>query len=125
MSFDAHKNFGYSTVVVAPVPADSGTSLTVVSGDGTKFPSPPFNVSIWPIGALPLVENAEIARVTGISGDAFAIIRTEEGTSARSIIVGDQISATITVKTLTDIESAASNSPNLDGGDHWGYFTWK
>ena len=101
---DAHKNFAYSTVLTAPSPADSGTSLVVASGDGTKFPSVPFNATVWPAGAQPTTANAEIVRVTNIATDTFTITRTQESTSARTIVVGDQIAATVTAKTLTDAE---------------------
>jgi hypothetical protein len=43
-------------------------------------------------------------RVTNRSTDTLTITRTQEGTSARTIIVNDQIAASITNKTLTDIE---------------------
>jgi hypothetical protein len=102
---DAHKNFAYSTVATVPSPATTGTSLVVQTGDGAKFPTPPFNVTVWPAGAQPLTTNAEIVRVTAISVDTMTITRTQEGTTARAILVGDQIAATITAKTLTDVES--------------------
>jgi hypothetical protein len=103
---DAHKNFAYSTVATAPSPADTGTSLVVQAGDGAKFPTPPFNATVWPYGDIAQTTNAEIVRVTAISGDTLTITRTQEGTSARLIGISDQIAATITAKTLTDIESA-------------------
>ena len=103
---DSHKNFAYSTVATAPSPADSGTSLVVAAGDGTKFPAVSFNATVWPTGAQPLTTNAEIVRITNISTDTFTITRTQESTSARSIVVGDQIAATISAKTLTDVEQA-------------------
>lgn len=105
MSYDAHKNLAYSTVATAPSPASSGTSLVVATGDGSKFPAVPFNATIWPIGALPTPANAEIVRVTTVSTDTLTITRAQESTSARSVIVGDQIAATITAKLLTDIEA--------------------
>lgn len=101
---DAHKNFAYSTVATAPSPASSGTSLTVQSGDGALFPAVPFNATVWPTGALPLSSNAEIVRVTNRSTDTLTITRAQESSSARSIVIGDQIAATITAKTLTDVE---------------------
>ena len=103
---DSHKNFAYSTVATAPSPAASGTSLIVASGHGTRFPSVPFNATIWPADTQPTSTNAEIVRVTSISTDTFTITRTQESTSARTVVVGDQIAATVTAKTLTDIESA-------------------
>lgn len=101
---DSHKNFAYSTVATAPSPATSGTSLVVAAADGAKFPAVPFNATIWPAGARPSTTNAEIVRVTNIATDTFTITRTQESTSARSVIIGDQIAATETVKTFTDIE---------------------
>lgn len=102
---DAHANFAYSTVATAPSPATSGTSLVVASGDGAKFPAVPFNATVWPAGSRPSSANAEIVRVTGISTDTLTITRTQESTSARSVLVGDQIVAAVTKKTLTDIEA--------------------
>ena len=117
MAVDAHKNFAYSTIATAPSPADTGTSLVVAAGDGTKFPTVPFNVTIWPTGVQPLTSNAEIVRVTAIATDTFTITRAQEGSTARSIIVGDQIAATITAKTLTDAEDhnilSATHSDSL------------
>ena len=103
---DSHKNFAYSTILTAPSPADSGTSLVVQSLDGAKFPTVPFNATVWPTGTQPLTTNAEIVRVTAISTDTFTITRAQESSTARSIVVGDQIAATITGKTLTDVETA-------------------
>lgn len=102
---DAHVNFGYSTVATAPSPATSGTSLVVAAGTGSRFPAVPFNVVIWPTGVQPLSSNAEIVRVTAISSDTFTISRTQENTSARTVIVGDQISAAATARLITDIET--------------------
>ena len=101
---DAHKNLAVSTVATAPSPATSGTSLVVASGHGTRFPTPPFNVTIWPATAQPDPSNAEVVRVTAISTDKFTITRAQEGSTARTVIIGDKIAATITAKTVTDVE---------------------
>lgn len=106
MAFDAHSNFGYSYVAVAPVPANSGTSLQVGPGQGALFPAAPFNCTVWPAGVIPLASNAEIIRVTAIVGDTFTIVRAQEGTSAINIDAGFQISNTTSVKVFTDIENA-------------------
>ena len=53
MAFDAHKNLAISTVVTAPTPATSGTTLTVTAGEGARFPAPPFNATVWPSTAMP------------------------------------------------------------------------
>jgi hypothetical protein len=112
MAFDAHKNFAVSSVAVAPSPAASGTSLTVASGDGARFPAAPFNGTVCPAQALATPANAEIVRVTAIAGDVLTIVRAQEGTTARAIAIGDLIAATITAKTVTDLESGV-NFPQL------------
>jgi hypothetical protein len=111
---DKHANFAYSTVLTAPSPASSGTSLVVQSGDGAKFPTPPFNATVWPVNTQPTTSNAEIVRVTAISTDTFTITRAQEDTTARSIVVGDQIAATITAKTLTDVEPTLNRWANFN-----------
>lgn len=105
---DFHTNFAYSLVATAPSPASSGTSLIVTAGTGVLFPLPPFNATVWATGASPVSTNAEIIRVTAISTDTFTIERAQESSSARTVIIGDQIAATITSKTMTDIESATN-----------------
>ena len=110
MAVDAHQNLAVSTVATAPSPATSGTTLIVAAGQGALFPAAPFNVTIWPAATQPTTANAEIARVTNVSTDTFTIVRATatEPTAIgpRAILVGDQISATITAKTLTDVETS-------------------
>lgn len=113
ISFDAKLNFSYSVVAVAPAPAASGTSLQVAAGDGAKFPAVPFNAVIWPTGVQPTTANAEIVRVTAKATDTFTITRAQESSSARTVIVNDQIALNITRKTLTDIEAAFSTASQL------------
>lgn len=113
MSFDAHKNFAVSTVATAPSPASSGTSLVVAAADGAKFPAVPFNAVIWPTATNPTTTNAEVVRVTAISTDTFTITRAQESSSARTVVVGDQIMAGITAKTFTDIENSIPTSGQI------------
>jgi hypothetical protein len=108
---DAHKNFAVTTVSTAPSPATSGTSITVA--DASVFPATPFNVTICPVDAIPTQTNAEIARVTAIVGNVLTVTRAQESSSARTIIVGDLIAATITVKVVTDIENAIPSTAGL------------
>lgn len=95
-----YKNFAYSLVATAPVPADTGTSLIVTADQGTRFPAVPFYATVWQAGVMPSVTNAEIVLVTDVTSDTLTITRHQEGTSARVIVVGDQIGATITAATV-------------------------
>lgn len=113
MSFDQHPNLAASTVAVAPAPASSGTSLSVGPGDGQLFGSPPFNVTVWPTGSAPSQANAEILRVTGRATDTLTVSRQQEGSAARTIRVGDQIAATITAKTIVDVETVLGGQRNV------------
>jgi hypothetical protein len=109
--FDQHGNLAYGIVATAPSPAGSGTSLTLQTGQGASFPDPAngaYNITIWAAGALPLTSNAEIARVTAKSGDTLTIVRAQEGTSARTVVVGDWVALTITSKLMTDVENGTS-----------------
>jgi hypothetical protein len=88
---DALKNFAYSTVLIAPSPATSGVTVVLQSGDGAKFPVAPFDVTFWPAGVQPLTTNAEIARCTTKVTDTLTITRAQYGTTARTVVVGDQV----------------------------------
>lgn len=111
-TLDAHKNFAFSTVATAPTPATSGTSLVVASGDGALFPAPAtagaFNLVVCPVGVQATASNAEIVRCTARTTDTLTITRTQESTSARTIVAGDQVFLAVTSKTATDIEDYAS-----------------
>lgn len=109
---NAHKNFAYSLVATAPSPASSGTSLVVTAAQGALFPAVPFQATIWPTAANPISTNAEIVTVTAIATDTLTIVRANEGSSARTVVVGDQIAATVTAQTLTDVEG--DRAPAVD-----------
>jgi hypothetical protein len=100
---DGRKNLAFTTVVTPPSPGASGTSVVVA--DGTVLPATPFNATVWASGTIPTPSNAEIVRVTLNSGGTLTITRTMESTTARNIQVGDYFAATVTLKTLTDIEA--------------------
>ena len=101
---DAHSNFAYSTIAVAPSPSLTGLTLTVAAGTGVLFPTPPFNAVAWPAGTeSPTTDNAEIIRVTGRATDVLTIVRAQEGTDPVGINVGDQLMVGITEQLLDDM----------------------
>jgi hypothetical protein len=99
------KNFAVSAVATAPSPATTGVSLVVASGEGTRFPTAPFNATVVPVDARPTPANSEVVRVTARSTDTFTIARAQESSTARSIVVGDIIRAAVTAKTLVELEA--------------------
>lgn len=102
---DAIKNFPATTVSTAPAPATSGTSLVVA--DATVFPATPFNAVVWAANSNPASNNAEIVRVTNIATNTLTITRAQESTSARTIVVGDQIAQMLTKAWLDELVTAA------------------
>lgn len=112
-NYDNHINLGLGQVLTPPSPPSSGTSLVLLTGQGSLFSAAPFNCTAWPAGAsIPTVGNSEIIRVTAISGDTLTIVRQQEGSNLQAITNGWNIENTITVKVLTDIEKGGSVTPN-------------
>jgi len=105
---DAHKNFSISAVTNNP--GTGGTSLTITSGHTTRFPDAPFNATVCPASTTPDPSNSEIVRVIAVDAgtNTFTIQRAQENTTARNIVATDSIFASVTVKTLTDVETVAN-----------------
>ena len=114
MAFDTHANNVWSAVATAPSPATSGLSLIVTAGRGALFPAVPFNCTVTGSAG-----NPEYVRVTAISTDTLTFIRAQEGSAARTIVVGDTIAVTVTAKTLTDIEAAVNTIVAMQRGEHF------
>lgn len=119
MANDYVKNFVYGNVSVAPSPASSGTSLSLSDADAALFPDPAsvgaYDVVVWPAGVKPSASNAEIVRITAKDSPsggntAFTITRQQQSTSARTIIIGDQVAMNLTAKTITDIIGMGTSS---------------
>lgn len=94
------KNFPESEVTVAPSPATTGTTLSIPDSDSGKFPTPAtdgdFPIIVFPATGQPTTANAEICTVTAKGALAggnqeLTITRAQQGTSARSIQVGDRV----------------------------------
>ena len=126
--FDQHSNLTSSAVVIPPSPAISGGSLSITPGTGVLFPTPPFNCVVCPVNTTPTAANAEIIQVTNIVSDVFYIARTQESSSARTILVGDTVFVAMTAKVFTDVESTindvASGAPAVryKSGTGWQWF---
>jgi peptidoglycan/xylan/chitin deacetylase (PgdA/CDA1 family) len=118
--FDAVKNLAVTAVATAPSPAASGTTLTVTASTGGALPAVPFYATVFPTGATPTLLNAEIVRVTAVSGDTVTVMtRAQGGTSARTIVVGDVFSASLTAEMFRAVQQATKQQwgwqPNLLG----------
>ena len=132
------KNFALGTVATAPSPATSGTSLVLGAGEGALFPDPStdgnFQLTIFPTDAAPTLVNAEIVTVTARSTDTLTIVRAQESTSARTVVVGDRVHAGITAamwdalavggsdKTVPTVAQWKFDTPTANADPGAGYF---
>lgn len=122
MALDAFANFAKSTL--ASGITSGATSLTVATGDGTRFPAVSFNAVIWNQTDYTSPSDdpdREIVRVTGIATDTFTIIRGQENTSAVAHNTGGKtygIHAGATAKTFNnDIGGKTQGSVLFAGAD--------
>lgn len=128
MTAVAVKNAAYSLVATAPSPATSGLTLTVTAGEGARFADPavagPYYVTLWPTGAQPMwaaggatAGNFEIALCTARSGDVLTLTRAQQGTTARTVVIGDQVAATLDAQTFANAIAGAGVGIYGDGSD--------
>lgn len=107
----AHTDLSMVAVSVAPSPATSGTSLGVTDANAAYLP----NIYPWwgivkPTGAAPTRSNAELVKVTAGSSSSgtttYTIARAQglPATTARSIIVGDDIYEAVAAQDMIDLE---------------------
>jgi hypothetical protein len=126
-NFDAKANFGFGLVSIAPSPATTGTTFSMTNADAELMPDPSvanYNLTIGPSNKRPMGANAEIIRVTAKSAPdsggqghtRFTIVRQQEGTSARSISIGDFAGNNITKKWFDDIENAITQKTLITVG---------
>ncbi len=96
------KDYATSTVLTAPSPADSGTSIVVQSGHGARFPAAPFYVTVHPPSEFPTLDNAEKLLVSSKSTDTFTIARGEADTDPKMIEAGWRISNALFLDDIPD-----------------------
>jgi len=91
MAFLNIKNRAESTL--ASGISDTDTSLTVASGEGDKFPTSNFHITI----------EDEILLCSSRSGDVFTVERAKEGTSAAAHSAGKAVELRITAQIIQDL----------------------
>ena len=87
-------NGAYSLVATAPSPASSGTTVTVTAGTGSRFFAG--KAFVWPASTVPSKANLEVVTISSVSTDTLTIVRAQESSAARTVVVGDQIAQGIT-----------------------------
>jgi len=105
INFLKKKNFARSKL--ANNILDTDLSLTVLTGEGSKFPQDgPFRAAIWGASYASPEEdpNREIVEATYSSGDTFSIVRALEGTTAKAWNANDNFAHVLTAETIQEIE---------------------
>jgi len=90
-----YSNLSTGTVLTAPSPAGSGTTLVLNSGEGARMPTTNFFATIHPDYTFPTFDNAEIVEVTNVSTDTLTITRAQRSSSAKAIAAGWRVTAGI------------------------------
>ena len=97
------------------------TSITVKTGEGSKFPSPTggdyFLVTLFQkVGAAEV--NHEIVKCTSRSTDVLTVVRAQEGTTAKAFGNANPIELRVTAGTLIskqDVLVSATNIKTING----------
>jgi len=115
-----HTDLSIVAISAAPSPATSGTSLGVTDANAVYLPNIyPWWALVKPSGAKPTRANSEILKVTAGSSAAgtttYTITRAQglPVTTARTIIVGDDILEVLTAQQQTDVETASRDGWNI------------
>lgn len=85
------ENLALGYVKTAPSPATTGTSLTLETNEGARFPTTTtesFYVTLMPADENPNSDNSEVVEVTDRTGDVLTIVREQRGTTAQNVSVG-------------------------------------
>ena len=93
-------NNGHSTLAASLT--SSGTSITVASGHGARFPSLSSGEYFYAT-LIDASNNLEIVKVTARSSDVLTVTRAQEGTTARAYAIGDRIELRVTAQGLSDL----------------------
>ena len=82
------------------------TSLTLTTGEGSKFPNP--TAPDWfPVTLLKPDNTLEIAKCTGRAGDVLTIVRGQEGTTGIAFSTGDRVELRLTAAALAQFQDDA------------------
>lgn len=116
MTIDAVENFVNTIVAIPPSPEDTGTTLTVRTGDGSLLPTPPFDLTATPPATAPGKNVSEIVRVISVSGDEITdMTRATQESTAQNIGPGWVLQQGMTKGLITEIEAAISSGGGATG----------
>jgi H-type lectin domain len=105
------KDGATGTVLTAPSPATTGTTIVLQAGEGARFPTPPFYVIAHPNNQIPVVSAAEKLLVTAISTDTLTVVRAQGIYTAKNIDAGWRISNAIFQEDFNNASIVKNETP--------------
>ena len=108
----------FATSVITNTPGTSGTTVSVIEGQGSRFPAAPFKVTVHPQSELPTLSNSEVMLVTAVSGDDFTVTRSYGEADAQDVQPSWRISNTFFKEDYDekadqdDLDTHTSNTSN-------------
>jgi len=98
-TFNKLKDDAYSTL--ASGISASATTFSYATGEGSRFPTPPYKV---------VIGKSEIVKVTGQSGDSVtSCVRGQDGTTAQAWDAGTLVEIQVIASDITDLQTATNN----------------
>ena len=101
------KNNAYGTLLSSIAPGD--TTITLSSGQGANFPSL-LTGEYFYATLINTTNTLEIVKVTGRTGDVLTVSRAQEGTVARTYVVGDRLEIRITAALINEKADKANDT---------------
>jgi hypothetical protein len=96
-------NNGSSTLAANIGPA--ATAITLATGTGSRFPAPTGSQFFW--GTIQASGEIEVVRCFLRSGDVVTCTRAQQGTTARTWLVGATFQNRITAETLRTLKDVS------------------
>ena len=101
------KNNAYGTLLSSIAPGD--TTITLASGQGANFPTL-LTGEYFYATLINTTNTLEIVKVTGRTGDVLTVSRAQEGTVARTYVVGDRLEIRITAALINEKADKANDT---------------
>jgi hypothetical protein len=98
--------------VLAASYSAAATAITLVGGQGNRFPAPAAN-EWFPLTVVDALNNIEIMRCTGRTSDTFTVVRGQEGTPSRALAAGEKVEHRLTAAALIGIRDQPADPAQI------------
>lgn len=98
-----------ATATLASGITSGAVALALTTGQGALFPSPS-GASYFYATLVDALNNIEIVRCTGRTGDTLTVVRGQQGTSARAYLAGDRCELRVTAGALQEMQALSAGA---------------